>query len=247
MPSANDFSKASLQLLNVIQAGEDPSSEDGQLAFDVLNRWMDSLGTQRQTIYYVLRTAHTLTSTTASYTIGSSGTINIVRPLWIENAGLILDTGASTPVEVPIRVLTDEERAQIPQKTLQSNLVQGVWYDHNWSASLARVFVYPIPNVGTTQLVLYTPVALVEFADQSTDYTFPPGYERTIVFNLALELTAYYPAATVPQNLAKFAVDSMANLKRANLRLSEVFVDRAISQRRGSATVTASQFASGNF
>ena len=56
MPSANDFAAASLRLLNVIQSGEDPSSEDGQLAFDVLNRWVDWLGTQRQTIYFLTRT-----------------------------------------------------------------------------------------------------------------------------------------------------------------------------------------------
>lgn len=233
MPSANDFSKASLQLLNVIQAGEDPSSEDGQLAFDALNRWVDWLGTQRQTIYFLTRTAHTLVSGTASYTIGSGGTINIARPVWIDHAGLILDTGASTPIEVSIRVLTDDEYAAWPQKTFQSSLSGAIWYDHNWSAGLGRIYPLPIPNVGTTQVVLYTPTAVTEFANQSTDYTFPPGYERAIVFNLALELTAYYPAATMPPTLAQMAASSMADLKRANLRLSHVRIDPTLLRRSG--------------
>lgn len=247
MPSANDFAAASLRMLNVIAPGEDPSSEDGELAFDVLNRWIDSLGTQRQTIYFVARTTKTLTSGTASYTVGSGGDINIVRPAWIDNAGFVLDTTASTPVEIPIRVLTDDEYAIWPEKTLQSNAVLGVWYDHNWSSGLARVYPLPIVNVSTTQLVLYTPTALTQFADQSTSYTFPPGYQRAIVNNLALELTPYYAAAKPPQNLPQLAAMSLADVKRANLRLSEVYVDRAITQRRGTATVTPSQFTSGMF
>lgn len=243
MPSANDFAAASLRLLNVIQPGEDPSSEDGETAFDVLNRWMDALGTQRQTIYFLTRTAHTLVSGTASYTIGSGGTINIVRPVWIDRAGLILDTSAATPTEVPIRVLADDEYARWSQKTLQSSLTGAIWYDHNWSSGLARVYVLPIPNVGTTQLVLYTPTALAEFADQSTDYTFPPGYERAIVYNLALELTAYFPAATPPPLLPKFATDSLADIKRANLRLSHVVIDPALRRRTG--TLSRMRFLSG--
>lgn len=234
MPSANDFAAASLRLLNVIAAGEDPSSEDGQVAFDVLNRWVDWLGTQRQTIYFLTRTAHTLVSGTASYTIGSGGTINVARPVWIDHAGLILDTGAATVTEVPIRVLTDDEYQAWPQKTLQSNLSVGIWYDHNWSSGLGRIYPLPIPNVGTTQVVLYTPTAVTEFAAQATDYTFPPGYERAIVYNLALELTAYYPAATTPTMLAKFAAESLADLKRSNLRLSHVVIDPALSRRAGS-------------
>ena len=247
MPSANDLGTRALQLLGVIDPTETPASEDSELYLDVLNDWIDELGTQRQSIYYELRTAHTLVSGTASYTIGSGGTINIVRPLWIERAGLIIDTTASTPVEVPIRVLTDDERADVPQKTLQSNLVMGVWYDHNWSAGLARVFVYPIPNVSTTQLVLYTPQALTEFADLSTDYTFPPGYRTAILWNLANELAPFYPSVKPDPRIAAKAADKLAWIKRGNMRLSEVYIDRAVVQRRGAGTVTASQFSSGIF
>ena len=244
MPSANDFGAQAFRLLGLYAPGEDPSAEDGEEAFDVLNDWIDSLGTQRLTIYLLTRTAHTLTSGTASYTIGTGGTINIVRPLWIERAGLITNTADSTPTEIPVRVLTDDERARIAQKTLQSSYTTGIWYDHNWSAGLARIFVYPIPNVGTTQLVIYTPTAITEFADQSTNYTFPPGYRRAIRYNLAMELAAHYPAANVPQWLPKKAVDALAEIKRANTRLSDVITDRTFTKRGG---MTASRFASGAF
>lgn len=245
MPSANDFAAAALRLLNVIQPGEDPPSEDGTVAFDVLNRWIDALGTQRQTIYFLTRTTLTLVSGTASYTIGTGGTINIARPLWIDHAGLVIDTSASTVSEVTIRVLTDDEYARWSQKTLQSSLAAAIWYDHNWSAGLGLIRPLPIPNVGTTQLVLYTPTAIVQFADQSTDYTFPPGYQRAIVHNLAQELTAYYPAAQPPPMLGKLAADSLLDIKRGNLRLEHVVIPPLPGRPRQS--MTESTFTGGFF
>jgi hypothetical protein len=244
MPSANDFAASALKLLGVIDPTEDPSAEDGETAFDVLNRWIDGLGTQRHTIYFLQRTAHTLVSGTASYTIGINGTINIARPLWIDHANLILDTGAATPRESPIRVLQDDEYANWPQKTFQSSYAGAIWYDHNWSSGLGRIYPLPIPNVGTTQLVIYTPTALTEFADQSTIYTFPPGYRRAIVYNLAMELSAHYPGATPPQTLPMLAETSLANIKKGNVRPSSVVIDPALTRRAG--TLSRMRFLSGD-
>lgn len=247
MPSANDFATRALQMLGVIAPTDTPSAEDADTAFDVLNDWIDALGTQRQSIYYVARTVKTLASGTASYSIGSGGSINIARPLQIENAGLILSTADTYPIQVPIDVMTDDEWANRAQKTLPSNLVQGIYYDHNWTAGLGLIYVWPVPNVSTTQLVLYTPTALTEFADLSTDYTFPPGYRRAILYNLANELAPWYPAAKPDPRIASLAESSMALVKRSNLRLSEVYTDRAIASRRGATTVSKSAFMSGNF
>lgn len=249
MPSATDFGKRALQLLGVIDPTEDPSAEDGETAFDVLNDWMDTLATQRQSIYYVARTTKTLTNGTATYSIGSGGAINIARPVWIQNAGFVLDTTVTYPIEIPIRIFTDDEWASLTPKTLTSSVVEGIYYDHNWSAGLGLISIWPVLNVPSTQLVLYTPTALTEFADTSTDYTFPPGYKRAILYNLANELAPWYPAVTPDPRIATIAVSSLASIKRANWRPSEVRLDPALartaSNNRG--TVPPSQFASGSF
>jgi len=244
MPSANDFIKQALVLIGVIDPTEDVSAEDAEVGLDVLNDWIDALGTQRLTMYVVTRTTKTLTSGTASYTIGSGGDINIVRPQWIENAGLILDTTATTPTEVAIQVLSDDAYAQTAMKTLTSSLTSAIWYDHNWSAGLGRVYVFPIPTVSTTQLVLYAPTALTEFANLSNDYTFPPGYRRAIRYNLALELVSHYPTATPPPDLIRKASDALGDIKRANYRSSTVVIDPTVQARRG--TLSRARFLSGN-
>jgi hypothetical protein len=246
MPTATALCTRALQLAGVVAPTDTPSAEDLSTAFEALSDMVDDWGTQRLTIYYVARTTKTLISGTATYTIGSGGSINIARPLWVQNAGLILDNTATTPVEIPIRVMTDDEWAGRAQKTLTSSLLLGIYYDHKWTAGLGIVYVWPIPTVSNTQLVLYTPTAISEFADRTTDYTFPPGYRRALLFNLANELGPWYPMAQPDPRVQKLATESLASIKRGNNRLSEIYVDRAIAQGRG-GTLTNSQFMSGNF
>lgn len=243
--SALDFIERALILIGVLQPGETADAENAEDAFATLQEWIDGLGIQRLAIYQLLRTVKTLASSTASYTIGTGGNINIVRPEWIEHARLILDTGAATPTEVGLRVLTDDEWAALAQKTLASSLATSVYYDHAWAAGLGRIYVYPIPNVGTTQLVLYTPLALTTFADLSTGYTFPPGYPRAIRTNLAMELCADF-GKTPPDALRQQASESLALIKRKNTRLSVVTLDPSLpgSARGG---MTGSRFLGGNF
>lgn len=215
-----------LTQLGVLAAGETLASDDAAEGLERLNDWIDSLGTERLTIYKLLRTEQVLAQGTASYTLGSGGAINIVRPVWLQDAGLILDNTAAVPEERPIKILTDDEWARLPNKT-QTGIVGSVYCNFDWAAGLALVSVYPVPDSATTTLVLYTPVALTEFADLVTDYTFPPGYRRFLRTNLALELAPEYGRPLDPA-LVQQALESKAQIKRANLRLSELRIDRAL-------------------
>jgi hypothetical protein len=241
MATANDLITQSLRLLNVLNAAEAAQDEDADLGLTVLNQWIDSLGSAHQSKYALLRTVHTLTADTASYTIGSGGTIDIVRPVRLEWAGLVINSGASTVTEIPVHLLTDQEYAEWPQKTLKSSLSSSVWYDHDWSSGLGKVYPLPIPNVSTTQLVLYTSTAIIKFANQSTEYTFPPAYERAILYNLAEELANYYPSSRPPQRLPFLAAESLAEVKRANLRLMKATIDPSLLTKSG-ATWPQSRF-----
>ena len=222
--------------------GETPTDNEMVDALAWCNSMIDAWGLHSLTTYMRLRTVTTLVSGTASYTVGTGGTINIVRPTELRNAGLILDTGATYPVEAPIAVLTPDEYARWPQKTFQTTYARGVYYDHNWSAGLGRLYPLPIPNIGTTQLVIYTPVAIAEFADRTTDYTFPPGYEEALEYNLAVRLATPF-GRDIPDFVAQMASSSLAIVKRANLRLAEVEVDTWRSTQQGS--MTASRFTGG--
>lgn len=226
-------------------SGEAATADESNDALDWLNSMIDAWALKELTKYFLRRTTQTLTSGTASYTIGTDGTINIIRPTELRFAGLILDTGATTLVERPIDVMTDERYAAWPQKTLQTTYVTGIWYDRNWSAGLGTIYVLPIPDVGTTRLVLYTPVAIAEFADLSTDYTFPPAYEEAIEYNLAKRLAIPFGRA-LPPSVDEIAKGSLALIERSNVQLREVTVDPTMPRARG-GTMPQSVFDGGTF
>ena len=169
-----------------------------------------------------------LANSIPSYSVGTGGDINITRPMHIESAGLILDITVPTPFEKPIEVWTDQRWQGCRQKTLESTYPTAIYYDHNWTAGLARVYLWPIPiDCALTQLILYTPVALLEFPTLDTDYTFPPGYRRFIRTNFAQEIASEYgKQLTADQMLA--ARQSKAQIKRGNVRPVEARVDAAL-------------------
>lgn len=205
--------------LQVLDAVADPSAEDAEDARLALNELLDSFGIERNWLYKVIRTTKTLTASTANYTIGTGGSISVAKPTWIDRAGLIIDTTATEPTEVPIDVLTEEEYAGWPSKTQEASQSSAVYYDHGHDSSgYGLIYPLPIPDVSTTQLVLYTPGGgATTFADLVTDYAMPKGYQRAIRKNLALELAPMHGAQPSPL-LLRQAEESKAAVKRANVR-----------------------------
>jgi hypothetical protein len=228
--TGNDFVATALKRLGVLAAGETANANDAQDVLSRLNDLVDSWSLDRLFMFTLVRTTKTLSAGQQSYTIGTGGDINIVRPTWIDHMGLVIDTTASTPTELPIEDLTDQRWEAIRQKTLQSGLPTGAYYDHSFSAGLGRLYLWPIPNVGTTQLVLYTPGTSVSaFADLTTDYTFAPGYRRALWSNLAVEVAPEF-GQQLDGVTAKIASDSLAAVKRANIRTPELIVDEALTR-----------------
>jgi hypothetical protein len=229
--TALELITSALRSLGVAATGEAVSSDEATDALARLNEWIDAMGAEGLTVYQRLRTATTLTAATASYTIGTGGVINIARPVQIDRANLVLDTTATTPTEVPITVYTDQQWQSISQKTLTAAQPQGVYYDYGWTSGLGILYPWPIPTVSTTQLVIYTPVALTELATTATTFTGPPGYIRFYRTNLAVELAPEY-GITVPDELREAAAESKAAIKRMNFRLTDLAIDPALLPRQ---------------
>lgn len=219
----------------MLALGQTPTGAESDDALIVLNLLADALGIERLLLYALTRTTTTLASGTASYTIGSGGSIDVARPTWIESAGLVLDTAATTPSEIPLPILTDDEYARVPQKTLQSSQPSAIWYDHGFDVDgYGLIYPLPIPDVATTQLVLYTPSGAVsQFADLTTAYTYPKGYGRALRKVLALELAPMYPMVTPSPFLVRQAADAKAAIKMSNVRPDERACDPGLLSQRG--------------
>jgi hypothetical protein len=226
--------------LGVLAAEETPSNAEAQDCLRRLNRMIDVWGTQRLTMHTILRTYKVIATNTASYTIGSGGDINIVRPVSLQQGGakLVLDTSATDQTEVVLGVLTEPQWAAISQKTMTSSIIRAISYDYAWTAGLGRIKFWPVPNVGTMALVLYTPLALTAFADLTTSYTFAPGYEEALQDNLTLRCAPMFGKPVTPE-MRERATTSLGHIKRANIRPQEMSIDAAAFMGHGHSSVGA--------
>jgi hypothetical protein len=196
-------------------------------ALVIVQRMIDTFAADKLTMYQLLRTTKALAIGTASYTVGSGGAINIVRPDKIEDAKLVRNSAAADPVEDPIDVFTPQRWAAIPVKTLDGD-PEGVFYDRGWTAGLAMLSLYPIPNAANRQLVLYTMQALIAFADLSTtDYTFPRGYEAAFHYQLAVDLAIEF-GRPISDDLRLKQRLSRETIERGNVQPRELSVDAAL-------------------
>lgn len=231
MPSGADFVRYALQDLSVLAATRAPAAEDVQDGLVLLNQWMASLSLERLAIFHYTRAQHNLSSGVATYTIGVGGTLNTARPLALTRVSVIPDRTATPVLEIPLgQPLTLADYQCLTDKTLQSAYPLSVYYDFGWTGGLATLAVYPAPNTSVSAVVLYTPDQLQQFADSSTVYTFPPGYERLIRTHLAIELAPSYDATPSP-DLLRSARQAKQLIKRANVRINELGMPAGLAGR----------------
>lgn len=229
MPTATQIITRAMHRLGYLEATESPSAADVDACFEALNDWVDALAAERVTLFYTPRVEVDLTSGQGDYTIGTGGNINRARPMWIEAASIIPDDTAADPIEIPIAVLrTVAEFQRIAVKSTESGRPSVLYYNHRWNSGLGTITLYPVPNVSTARVVLYVPEAITEFADKTTNYTFPPAWRRFLVTNLAVEIAPIL-AATVSPELAAAAADAKAIVREANQRPVELTVDPALT------------------
>lgn len=233
--TANTIIRLALKELGVRSPVETPSAVQAQDALVLLNLMVDSWRLERSWLFTVSRVTKTLSANVASYTIGTGASINTVRPDFApEHAGLILDIAAATPIEESIEVITDQRWQGIVQKTLTAALSLGVYFDFGFDASgYAKIWPWPIPNVSSTQLVLYLPTqSVVQFANLSTNYLLAPGYGDALYLNLARKLSTGYGRPLTGELITQ-AVEAKERVERANSRTPELRCDDATAMAGG--------------
>lgn len=216
-----------LQELGVIGAGQTPSPEAFALALSWLKRLVNAQGADKLIMFELLRTTRTLTSGTRDYTIGTGGSINIVRPNWIDHASFVRDTTLATTIEEEIAVFTRQQWEGLAMKTLQAATVEAIFYDRaltSFASQTGTISTYPTINVANTQIVLYTPKAPAYFVDLDTEYGIPPGYQDAYHYELAYRLQRPFGRPQDPE-LKEQKIEAWRLAVTANVDIPEMVSD----------------------
>lgn len=210
-----------LQDLGVLAAVETPTAADSALGLRKLNILIDQWAAERLQIFTVTRTTWALTPGQSVYSVGPGQTVNIPRPTFVQDIHY-LRTDLTPVLEQTMEPLTEDAFAQLRQKGYSSPFPTR-WY-YNPTFPNATLTLWPVPTDGSLQGVIYAPTAVARFATIHDTVSLPPGYERMMVSNLALEMAPAFEVQPNPALVAS-ARDSLAAVKRKNVRPFELYFE----------------------
>ena len=189
------------------ELGASLSTTEQTIYLSLLNAFLEGLSLERLMVPYLVEDSLALTASTATYTIGPSGTFSTTRPIEIVQAWIRDSDNGDTPVEI----IGAQTYNAIVQKTVDGSYPRYLYYQA--TSPLGTIKLYPEPAASLT-LVLSSWKPLQNFGGIDVPLQLPPGYQRFIEFNFAIESAS--ANQTLPAAVVKGATDSKAALKRFN-------------------------------
>jgi len=222
MTTARDVIEGALRLIRVQDPAESASSDQAADGLSALNAMLGSWNTEPQLSWFERDMELPLTGAT-SYTIGPGGDLDTTRPLKL-NGAYVRQNGS----DYPVRVRSDRLYQSITDKDANGRpeLVQ---YDADYP--LGTLYVWP---VGGSSYTLYLSAwkMFPTYTNLSDSLSLPPGYERAIRYNLAVELAPEY-GASLNQAIVERAEKAKAGIKRMNHTPGWMHADPATMARGG--------------
>jgi hypothetical protein len=186
---------------------------DAFLAADsllVLQQMVSAWNLDRLLVYHLDRVVVAM-STSQTYTVGVGGAINIARPVRLDAVNW-RDESQTPALELPLQPLPTQAYEDLRARETAASMPTQFYYDRAYP--LATLFLWPRPTE-TKQLVLFPWKQFDATMGLSETVTFPPGYERMLVYNLALELSAQ-PGARLSPVAVKLAEESKRGIEILN-------------------------------
>lgn len=203
MATVLDIIKSAMRKGGFLAKGETPSSDESVDGMEMLNDLLASLANESILVYSRTTETFSLSGGVGSYTIGASATFNTTRPIRIVSAYV-----RSGEIDYPLSIVNDEQYASIPFKT-SSGIPKFLNYSNAFPQATIRL--YPVPS-STYSLILVSEKQITSFTSLSDTVSLPPGWERMLKYNLALELCPEY-GQQASAEIVKVAQESKAAIK----------------------------------
>lgn len=217
MATAQDIVQDSLELLQVYAAGEVVSDADAQRTLSILNDMLDAWSNDSLACYATLEQSVVLTIGKQTYTIGPGGDINLTRPLQILDGPGTAYVQDANGNNYPVTVVPQDQWNLLGNRSnlIQSNFPDTLFYDPQFPLGIINIFPSP---TSAYKMFWDSYLQLTTFPSLTTAVSFPPGYKRAIVTNLALTAKPYFKTAQLDPLILAEAMMRLGSIKRTNMR-----------------------------
>lgn len=211
MATAQTIVDRAARLVGGVASGVSVTAAEGADGLIALNAMIESWQTDKLFVYALTDTAFNTIANDGSYTVGPAGNFALTpRPHKIEECFIRVSDD-----DIPVRIVESDEWFAIPDKTATAEYPDVAYYEP--SLTTGTLLVYPVPTaINGLHIVTWTVIS--SLATLATSIAMPPGYERALAFNLAIEWAAPEFGHPASKEVVKIAQDSMAAIKRANHR-----------------------------
>lgn len=212
--------------IGVLEPGEQASAAQAMTALRRVQQMIDAWAADRLTLSLQLQTSFVWPASTSSVQVGPGQTVNIDRPMWINNIAFVIP-GSSPAIEVPIGMMDEDAYSALSIKGLPSSLPTQSFYQTNLTDAYGTLFLWPQPQSLT--IVLYTPQAVGVPASLNSILQGPPGYADAFLYQLALRLLSPFGVKldAVPL-LPRMASAAFENMKKPNVDPGAMSIDPAL-------------------
>jgi hypothetical protein len=227
--TAENMILRALQIIGEKRVGDSLTTNEKSTYLYALNSMLDSWSLDRLLVYQLLQENFSLVAGTASYTIGSGATFNTTRPTRVDYPSFVRDVNG---YDQPVRIITPEAYKTLVAKGTGNTYPGYLAYDPTYDASgYGVIYVYPKPTTGLT-LYINSWKQLQSFSAVTTTLALPPGYQRAIETNLAIEICPGY--IDLQPEAIKNAKEAKALIKGVNLPDPIMRIEDAAAGRGGS-------------
>ncbi len=219
-----------LKLCGVGGVGVDPSAEDTNDAFTLLNMMLAEWQVKRWLIWSLVDTAIPATGA-ESYTVGTGGDFNIVRPDRLEAAFFRMNVESPEgQVDYPVAMIwAREDYNRIMLKNL-STFPQACFYDAAYP--MGNVYFWPVPNASLYELHITTKTAIGNFAALTDTVMLPQNYQNAVLYNLAERLLTLFRLPPDPM-ITGIAKGSLAAIRSSNAQIPTARLDPNLLPAKG--------------
>ncbi len=186
MTTARDIIRKALQKVGENFRNSDASSEEYADGLDSLNALISSYANDSMLIFARAWETFNLTPSQGTYTMGVGGNFNTSKPVFV--VASYLKDGIT---DYPLTQITDEMYTQ--QITQKTTLGIPNYFTSDNANPLTNIRLYPVPD-SNYQIFILTEKPLTEMT-LDTEIILPAGWERMLIYNLAIE---FYPEYGIP-------------------------------------------------